>query len=223
MSSLALGQERTRRPRRPPLKRSTRSRPRGWALVMLGSLLALVVALTSCGVPTRAEADRARRDDVPFGLLDPDRSTEGAGSSSSGTPVDLYFYDSTTTRLVVVSRDLERTDPETVLRTLQEIPADNSSLPTGNPLGDTDVIRSAEVSRGLVIVDLSDSFSEIAGATGQVIALAEIVYTATARPGVGQVKFTLDGLPVEVPRGDGSLSSQSLTRSDYPDFAPEPE
>jgi spore germination protein GerM len=58
------------------------------------------------------------------------------------------------------------------------------------------------------------------GGTEQLIALAEIVYTATARPGVGQVSFTLEGEPIEIPRGDGSLTSDAVTRGDYRELAP---
>jgi spore germination protein GerM len=52
------------------------------------------------------------------------------------------------------------------------------------------------------------------------IALAEIVFTATGRPGVGQVSFSLDGRPVEVPRADGSLTSEPLARTDFRELAP---
>ena len=75
------------------------------------------------------------------------------------------------------------------------------------------------VARGLATVDLDAAFGELAG-TAQLVALAELVYTATGRPGVGQVVFSLDGQPIEVPRGDGSLTSEPLTRSDYPELAP---
>ncbi len=39
--------------------------------------------------------------------------------------------------------------------------------------------------------------------------------TATARPGVGQVRFTLEGLPVQVPTADGTIASDPLSRDDY--------
>lgn len=45
------------------------------------------------------------------------------------------------------------------------------------------------------------------------------LYTATARPSVGQVAFTLDGDPIEIPTGD-TLTSDSLIRGDYENFAP---
>jgi spore germination protein GerM len=89
----------------------------------------------------------------------------------------------------------------------------------GNPLEDVDVVLSARSERGRVTVDLSEQFVTLGG-SAQLIALAELVYTATGRPGVGQVSFTLEGEPTQVPTGDGELSSDPLTRSDYQDLAP---
>lgn len=186
--------------------------------------LALVVALTvgaltagACGVPTRGSADRANPDDVPFGLLDQVPSSSSS-LSRSGTPVEVYFYDAGTERLVQVVTETDDPSLDGVLRLLQEVPG-GAGLPVGNPLGDVEVIRSVAVSRGRATVDLTEAFGGIAG-TAQLVALAEMVYTATGRPGVGQVVFTLGGQPIEVPRGDGSLTSDPLTRSDYPKLAP---
>lgn len=182
--------------------------------------IASVLSIAACGVPTRSTADRAPSDRVPFGLLEERDDTTTGSAASVGFPVDLYLHDTTSGRLVRFGATVEDASVGTVLRELQEPPRPGPDrLPSGNPLGDTDVIREVTVVRGLATVDLAESFSELAGPAQQV-ALAEIVYTATARPGVGQVRFTLGGEPVAVPRGDGSLSSEPLTRSDYAAFAP---
>jgi spore germination protein GerM len=187
---------------------------------MRRALAALAVATTilllgSCGVPSRDHADPADPEDVPFGLLDEETSSEAA--QRAGSPVDVYFYDATSERLVRVALTTDDAALDTVLRLLQA--PGGSGLPVGNPLGDVDVVVAAEVARGRATVDLAESFRDLAG-TDQRVSLAELVYTATGRPGVGQVSFTLDGQPIEVPRGDGSLTSEPLTRSDYPELAP---
>jgi hypothetical protein len=190
------------------------------ALAGTALTLATVLAIAACGVPTRSSADRAPSDRVPFGLLEERDDTTAGSGSSSGIAVDLYLHDTTSGRLVRFGATVEDAGVGAVLRELQEPPRPGPDpLPSGNPLGDTDVIREVTVVRGLATVDLAESFAELAGPAQQV-ALAEIVYTATSRPGVGQVRFTLAGEPVEVPRGDGSLSSEPLTRSDYASFAP---
>jgi spore germination protein GerM len=132
--------------------------------------------------------------------------------------VDIYSYDARDERLIRMAVEVEDTTLATILRQLQA-PARQSGLPAGNPLDDADVIRAVEVSRGRAVVDLAEEFNEISG-SAQLIALAEIVYTATGRPGIGQVTFTLEGSPIETPRGDGSLTSEPLTRSDYQRLSP---
>jgi spore germination protein GerM len=183
--------------------------------VAVSLALLVAVAAMACGVPTRDHADRADRADVPFQLVEPDSTSDPR--APRGAPVDVYFYDTGTERLVRVVLTTDDTGLDAVLRLLEG--AAGSGLPVGNPLDDVEVVRAAEVARGRATVDLADSFVDLSG-TDQRIALAELVYTATGRPGVGQVSFTLEGEPTEVPRGDGSVTSEPLTRSDYPDLAP---
>ena len=187
--------------------------------LLLSVAVALGLVLGACGVATKSSADRAKAADVPFGLLDTDPPS-GASASPAGTPVEIYYYDSANQRLVRTEARLDDPSLENALRQLQDATAAGAeTLPSGNPLGDADVIQSVSVSGGVATVDLAESFTELSTAN-QLAALAEIVYTATARPGVGQVTFTLDGQPREVPRGDGSLSSSPLTRRDYQNVAP---
>jgi hypothetical protein len=184
--------------------------------VLLASAILAVALGASCGVDTGGSADRAPADRVPFGLLDQESRTDSG--PGAGRSANIYLYDSGTGRLRVVVVDLPNTGLEAVLLALQE-PL-TGDAPSGNPLGDADVIRSVTFARGVVTVDLSEAFSELSPSS-QLVALAEIVYTATARPGVGQVAFTQEGEPIAVPKGDGSLEDSPVTRSDYPDLDPE--
>lgn len=185
------------------------------AAAVLGVLVALAL-LVGCGVPTRSGADRADPEDVPFGLLD--EQTTPTELPRPGVAVDVYLYDAASSRLVRVTRETNDASVEGVLQLLQE-GSGETGVPVGNPLEDVDVVLSARSERGRVTVDLSEEFVTLGG-SAQLIALAELVYTATGRPGVGQVSFTLEGEPTQVPTGDGSLSSDPLTRSDYQDLAP---
>lgn len=67
-------------------------------------------------------------------------------------------------------------------------------------------------------MDLDPAFAEIRAAE-QPIAIAQVVFTLTRRPEVERVAFTLEGDPLEVPRGDGSLTSDPLTQGDFPELA----
>ncbi len=100
-----------------------------------------------------------------------------------------------------------------------------ASPPAGAPgqvrtaLADPLAIRSIVVSAGVATVDLSAAVTALGG-DDQLLAVAQIVCTLTALPGVGQVSFAVEGVPVEVPRGDGSLVAQPVSRDDYTSLLP---
>jgi spore germination protein GerM len=75
-------------------------------------------------------------------------------------------------------------------------------------------LRSAVLDGDTAVVDLSAAFVEVGGQE-QILAVAQVVLTATAVPGVGRVRILLEGQAVEIPRADGTLSSESLGAADY--------
>ena len=75
-------------------------------------------------------------------------------------------------------------------------------------LPDESRFPDVSVSRGTATVDLGRRFTALSG-EDQVIALAQLVYTITGQPGIGLVRFTLDGRPTEVPRANGELTAGS--------------
>lgn len=71
-----------------------------------------------------------------------------------------------------------------------------------------------------LIVDLPEGvYEQLHGMVAQ-DAFAQIVYTATAIPGVESVTFQRDGTPFEAVDGAGQAQSEPLTRDDFPDLAP---
>lgn len=75
-------------------------------------------------------------------------------------------------------------------------------------------LRSAAVGGTTGVLDLSSELVEIGGQE-QILAIAQLVLTATAVPGVERVRFLLEGREVEVPKPDGTLASGALSLSDY--------
>jgi spore germination protein GerM len=67
---------------------------------------------------------------------------------------------------------------------------------------------------GLATIDLSRQLLDVTGRQ-QILALAQVVYTATAYPNVDRVLFQFDGASREVPNGDGTLTSTPLGRLSY--------
>ena len=182
-------------------------------------LVALVVAvLTSCGVRPQDRADPIDPDEVPFDLLEPGQSTTTAPASGRTLTIYLVAGD----RLVAVSRRPPAgSELEPVTQVLEDGPTEAemaTGITTALPEGE---ISSVVAERGIATVDLEASFADIPS-TDQLLATAQLVYTLTGQPGVGSVDFTLAGEPIEIPRGDGALTSDALTREDLPAVAPEP-
>jgi spore germination protein GerM len=76
------------------------------------------------------------------------------------------------------------------------------------------VVSDVSLEAGVATVDLRPTISAL-GSDEQLLAVAQVVCTLTGRPGVGPVAFTLDGSPVDIPRGDGSLTNEPVSRDDY--------
>ena len=100
--------------------------------------------------------------------------------------------------------------------------------PSGPPLGEAgiglrsllppDLVNTVVPSgTGYVTVDLVGEEFQRIDPTDVRSAIGQLVLTLTERPGVGQVRFTLDGEPMRVPRIDGLQSEpgETVSRLDY--------
>ena len=74
-----------------------------------------------------------------------------------------------------------------------------------------------ESGTGFVTVDMAGEAFQRIDPADQRSAIGQLVLTLTERPGIGQVRFTLDGEPMRVPRRDGLQSEpgESVSRLDY--------
>ncbi len=188
-------------------------------------LLALVLTLAAaCGIPADDGATLAQDADVPFDLLAPapapaTPTTQGNGDAKLAATIFLIQGE----RLATVSRQVTPpATPETVLEVLARGPTEREvKLGLRTALVGEAILRSVGVTGGIATVELGPSFTDIAG-VDQILALAQIVSTLTYLPGVGRVSFTLEGVPVGVPRGDGVVTTESVSQDDYALLAPVP-
>jgi spore germination protein GerM len=181
---------------------------------------ALTVAV-GCGVPTDDEAHLTDADEVPFGLLDAEPE-DGAAPPGGTTFVEVYLYAEEERTLIPVARRVEDQALATVLEEVERGPTEGESAAgLRSALSDSRTIIGTDITGTTATVDLADSFATIGGSE-QLVAIAQIVYTATARENVSQVVFTLEGRPIEIPHGDGSLTGGPVTRDDFGDIAPRP-
>jgi len=196
-------------------------RPRRPAVLALVAVAAVMLA--ACGVPPDDRATLAAPASVPFDLL-------GQAPSVTATTLPFAQTEKATLflvqgeRLAAVQRELPApVSVESVLEALAAGPtATEVQLGLRTALLTTPgLVNSGGVSGGIATIDLGQPFSEIAG-RDQIVALAQIVSTVTGLPGVGRVRFTLDGNPVGILRGDGAVTTETVSRDDYATLAPVP-
>lgn len=175
------------------------------------SAAAAVVALSGCGVPLEKSAHPVA-DELP--------TIARAGSSTTvrtpvrTEPVRVYWI----RRDRIVPATEHAPSPVSLaeaLRLLQAGPAAGGSRSgVRSALEGAALVRSATVTRSTASVDLDPSFSDIPTAD-QILALAQVVLTATARPGIDRVRLVVDGERAQIPRADGSLTTGAVTAADY--------
>ncbi|MGH9018501.1 MAG: GerMN domain-containing protein [Acidimicrobiales bacterium] len=193
-------------------------RPCSAAAVFVAAVFVAAVCLAGCGIPNQEVAHVAPDKDVPTGLLHPTAPTTSTIPPANGTAAVIVCLAHAAGPLTAVTRLLPR-DPTTddVLRELANPPTalqQAFGLGTVVPSG----IR-ASVAGGIASVALNADFATLAAAD-QLTAVAQIVCTLTDQPGIGQVQFKLHGMTADVPRGDGSTTSDPVSRDDYPTFMP---
>lgn len=88
-----------------------------------------------------------------------------------------------------------------------------SAIPAGTEL------LGATITDGEIRIDLSEEFTTIVGEE-HLLALAQLVYTATDAGDVDRVSIAIEGTAVPVSRADGQLSTGAVTPADYVRLAP---
>ena len=189
---------------------------------LLFLLLPIVAVAAGCGIPPDDRASLAQPGSVPYDLLgDSPAATATTQLSSQTEKATLFLVQGE--RLAPVQRDLPA--PVSVQSVLEALSA--GPTPTEVQLGlrtallAPGLVESGGVQGGIATIDLGQPFTEIAG-RDQIVALAQIVSTVTGLPGVGRAAFTLDGQPVGILRGDGAVTTESVSRDDYATLAPVP-
>lgn len=203
------------------MRRSRASRIR----VGLAGLVAALVVAAGCGVPTDDAPRALSVDNVPFGLLTTaptTTSTTVPPSQRARVRIFLVGADAQLVRLAEVVRPVARpVNPARVLAALFAGPTpeeQEQGLRTALPPDARLLSVSELIDPGLIVVNISAALREVTGAQLR-LAVAQIVYTATALPRVSRVQLEIEGEPVQVPLEDGSVVSE-LAPSDFPTLDP---
>lgn len=199
----------------------------------------LVVLASSCGVASDGDLQSINQEDL-LGLDETTTSTSTTTTTTSTTTpassvpvvestvgptsttiatesVALYFVDGT--RLQPVTIDLAGTaTPNRVIQALLTARPEGEIGIGLRTLLPEDLVNDVEApGTGDATVDLAtEPFNRIDPAD-QRTAIGQIVMTLVHRPGIGQVRFTLDGVAQRVPRRDGLQSEpgEGVSFNDY--------
>lgn len=174
--------------------------------------MAVAVTLTvgaACGIPSDESPTV-----LPGGVITPAVApSEPAGQPAAEVEASVFLVQAE--QLVKVVRDAQSGSLWNALDLLLAGPRE-AELAAGlrTAISPQTALRSARLDRDTAVVDLNAALVEIGGQE-QILAVAQIVLTATAVPGVRQVRFLLEGQAVEIPRADGTLTSEALRPEDY--------
>jgi spore germination protein GerM len=196
--------------------------------------VAVMVGAAACGTGGDSELQSIRGDDLQ-GLDETTTSTTTSTTvPSTSSPVDSTIA-TTSTTIVSESVEFYFVDGNNLQPVRVDLAAPVSPtrviarLVQGPPEGDLGVGLRTLLPRGLVnfpvidsgagyvTVDLAEEPFERIDPADQRTAIGQIVMTLVSRPGIGQVRFTLDGEDLRVPRRDGlqSAPGEPVSRNDY--------
>jgi hypothetical protein len=184
---------------------------------LVALLLATALVGGACSVQEQRRAQVQDDEAVPFGLLDQDEPPLLPATGSGTESVSLCFIGGDT--LVPIESSLDPpVDLTDVIDALAEVP-ETASGALRTAVAEPRLVREVQPTAGVARVDVLPAITEL-GSDEQLLAVAQLVCTLTGRPGIGPVSFTLEGSPVDVPRGDGSLTSGPVSRDDYAELLP---
>lgn len=168
-----------------------------------------VLALAGCGIPVDRAPTALPRKNVPFGLLQPSPLTTTTTSvvSPAESPVQIFLV-GPSGHLVAVKREVP-TVSESLAAVLDALvkgpsnPEAAAGLESAVPA--QTVVLGADIGTDEVAtVNLGGTFGQLVG-QAQIQAVAQIVFTAAALPGVSGVSFELAGKAADVPVANGAL------------------
>jgi spore germination protein GerM len=182
--------------------------------------LALLLA-GACSAPVDSGPRTIREASLPAALREETSSTTTTtGPGGESEEVTVYFINAEQ-RLGPVKRRV--TSPVTVKKVLEKLfagPTDAERLSGLHTAisGDTAVL-GADVDHQIATVNVSKDFA-FGPVPEQIIAFAQVVFTAVEVDGVIGVLFARNGKRLVVAQGDGSSTSVPLSRAAYPQVTP---
>jgi spore germination protein GerM len=186
-----------------------------------GLLLAVGLILAAgCSVPLDSGPKTLRAASIPADLREQTSSTTTT-ILSTGESEEVTVYLILNDRLAPVKRRV--TPPVTVEKVLQKLFAGPTTAEQVNgyrtAISPDTTVLGAPIEARIATVNVSKNFA-FGQVPEQIIAYAQVVFTAVDVAGVTGVLFALKGNRQEAPQGDGSSQSAPLSRAAYPQVTP---
>ena len=182
-------------------------------------LLAPVLFLSACGIPTGGAPESIAPSDVPYGLTSVTPTPTPRTSPPPGSDEPRIYLVAADDVLVPRGRAVGGVTLEDRLeRLMDELAAGPSGTELEEELSTAlppDVRLSVTaVEGGTATIDISGGENASSGQESR-RAVGQIVLTATSLPGIGASLLTRGGAPVEAPLPSGELTSAPLEGEDY--------
>ena len=181
-----------------------------------GAALALAcVLLSSCGVRSQDGPERLPPDVLPSELRPAAAASASPSVSSTATTVTVYLVEGD--RLVPVTRPARRRAVQDALDALLATGPAQGSRRSAVPPGT--VVERLRSRGDQLSIELSAQFSEVRG-RDQLLAVAQVVWTATEFPPVREVDVLVGGRRIVLPVDEGEVSAGPAGRDDYRSVGP---
>ncbi|MGD9702596.1 MAG: GerMN domain-containing protein [Acidimicrobiia bacterium] len=183
---------------------------------MVGSsAIAALLLLTACGLPAEDAPRVIAPERLPPALVEPLGATTSSSVAVAAAETSVSVWMVREDGLVAVRRlvpdPLER---EAVVAALLAGTTADDPLGVRSAWTGADQVGEVSVAAGTASVELTDGFADVP-ASEQLFAVAQMVFTLTGLPGIGQVRFVRNGEAVSLPAADGSTSLGPVSRDDY--------
>jgi hypothetical protein len=191
---------------------------------VVAALVAVVLGLAACGIPTASAPTPIARSDVPYHLLNPPPTTTTVPGSTPAVGVaEQIFLVAPNGHLVAATREVAvPASPTQVMGALLAGPTTTESASgIQSFLSRTGVQVVLTGSTGVATVDFTSNPIQVVG-PDQTLAISQVVYTLTQQPGVTGVSFEIAGKAIEVPTAAGAQVPGPVARADYVPQAPLP-
>jgi hypothetical protein len=180
----------------------------------IAAVVVLCLAFAGCGVSAQDEPHEVPLPRRP--LTDSSSAAASADPAGQAAQVLCLVHDGRLTQ--TVRRADAYLPPQRQLDSLTAGPtASEQAQGLSSALAGLSVALTTPPADTAVTVEVTEA-DEGAARSDEILAYGQIVCTLTSRADISSVAFTRDGQPLQVPRGDGTLSERPLRAEDYQDL-----